>query len=161
MDDLKHKSLNEKLLEASRRGDTKAVKSLLEQGAIPSHDAFFVSGIREHVAVVQELLAGGLKINYDRAFKSAVNQNLMRMAKFLFGYCSREIHDPILSVASEQGNIDLVELMLDQGASPEVAKRCGTQEVKDFCKAYELRSMLGQKLKSHAPNKSKSPKLKI
>lgn len=159
MDDLKNKSLNEKLLDAARRGDAKAVKSLLEQGAIPSHDAFFVSGIREHVAVVQELLAGGLKINYDRAFKSAVNQNLMRMAKFFFSYCSREIHDPILSIASEQGNIDLIELMLDQGASPEVAKRCGTQEVKDFCKAYELRRMLAANLQAPDPQKSKPRKI--
>ncbi|WP_230585440.1 ankyrin repeat domain-containing protein, partial [Bordetella hinzii] len=64
-------------------------------------------------------------------------------------------------LAADEGHIEVVKYLVEQGAPIDVAKRHGTDAVKDFCKAYELRKMLGQKLGSHTPSKSKSPRLKI
>ncbi|KCB39692.1 hypothetical protein L539_3462 [Bordetella hinzii 5132] len=55
----------------------------------------------------------------------------------------------------------MVKFLIEKGSPIEVAKGYGTDVVKDFCKAYELRKMLDNKLHQSTSTKTKATKLKI
>lgn len=123
----------------------------------------------ENLDEVKKLLKAGASFHYDdsRAFRCAANcaanNGRLGIFKFFIGR-GADIHandDEALINAAWWGNVEMVEYLLRKGAPIEAAKENGTQEVQDFCKAYELKGMLVQKPKSHAPDKSKAAKLKI
>ncbi|KCB41340.1 ankyrin repeat protein [Bordetella hinzii 5132] len=69
--------------------------------------------------------------------------------------------DALVAWAAVRGEIEVVERLLDNGASVEVAKSHGSDTIKDLCIAHELRKLLDTKLQQSSPTKTNTAKLKI
>lgn len=125
---------------AAGNGQLEVVKFLMDKGADvhasgPRGDTLKEAAENGHLKVVRYLVEKGANIHAsdNRALKKAAGN----------------------------GHIDVVEFLLEKGCPVDVAKGHGTDAVKDFCKAYELRKMLDTKIQQSSPTKTRTAKLKI
>lgn len=168
-----HADDDDALRVAAEFGQLDIVRYLVDQGAdVHARDDFALrwAASKGHLDIVKFLVRKGADIHAEGengdipcAFSRAAERGHLDIVIYLFeqGFDIRFQKYEALEFAASWGRLEIVKFLLEKGAPIEVAKENGTDAVKDFCKAYELRSTLGQKLGSHTPSKSKSPRLKI
>ncbi len=144
------------------------VKYLVEQGAdVHAYNelATIWSASKGQVEVVKFLAGNGADIHErdEYALRCAANSGHVDVVKYLVeqGANIHAMEDEALKSAAYYGHMEIVEFLLEKGAPIAVAKKRGTDAVKDFCKAYELRRKLDNKLRSASSMKNKPHKLKI
>ncbi|WP_082402873.1 ankyrin repeat domain-containing protein [Achromobacter xylosoxidans] len=160
--------LHEQLMDAVVVENLETVKRLVEQGA----DIHFLRDCilrwaagNGQLEVVKFLVEQGADIHADDdlALRWAAEEGHLDIVKFLVEK-GADIHarnEEPLERAAEEGYIEVVQFLVERGCPIDIAKEYGTDAVQDFCKAYELRKMLGAKLESPSLAKTSKTKLKI
>lgn len=164
IEDAEQLDKNKRLLHAAESGDITEVSNVIEQGAqihFRNDEALRLAARRGKLEIVKVLVEKGadIRANNDRAFRVAAVWGHLELVKFFVDQGAD--NDSALRWAAGKGHLELVKYLIEKGAPIAVAKEHGTDAVKEFCKAYELRKVLDDKLDQSSESKPKPKVFKI
>jgi hypothetical protein len=136
--------MNERLVEAAKKGDVAGIAAAMQAGADPNADTGYgpghplkVAAIYGHVAAIAALLAAGARVDGSFGSKpliSAVTLHLPAVVAALLAAgadvnCASEYGNTALHVASRDGHLDASRALVEAGARTDVCDKVGKRPI--------------------------------